>query len=168
MDGYSSSWQSASQWSCSFELCECAFLAVQVLLAVAQGAFIMTPEWVTASLEAGRWLPEEKYLSNVSPVLELQPWDLKTHMRETTDTKIFMQESTDSRCYQRLDTVLCWQVRFTETAERGAARAAAAAIAAAAGRQTRPPSARHPSGLRRASEPAPTGVSSRSEGELKR
>ena len=39
----------------------------QVLLAVAQGAFILSPEWVTASLEAGRWLPEAAFASKVSP-----------------------------------------------------------------------------------------------------
>jgi len=42
-------------------------LRLQVLLAVAQGAFILTPEWVTASLEAGRWLPEAKFISEVHP-----------------------------------------------------------------------------------------------------
>jgi hypothetical protein len=42
---------------------------VQVLLAVAHGAFILTPEWVTASLEAGRWLPEKAFLSRVSLML---------------------------------------------------------------------------------------------------
>ncbi len=42
-------------------------LRLQVLLAIAQGAFILTPEWVTASLEAGRWLPEAKFISKVHP-----------------------------------------------------------------------------------------------------
>ena len=39
--------------------------AMQVLLAIACGAFLMTPEWITASLAAGVWLPEHSYLSNV-------------------------------------------------------------------------------------------------------
>ena len=38
---------------------------LQLLLAVASGAYLMTPAWVTASLEAGHWLPEQTYLSNV-------------------------------------------------------------------------------------------------------
>ena len=33
----------------------------QVLLAVAAGAWLMTPEWVAASLQAGHWLPEAPY-----------------------------------------------------------------------------------------------------------
>ena len=45
----------------------------QVLLAVAQGAFIMTPEWVTASLEAGHWLPEDGFISKVTPTRASQP-----------------------------------------------------------------------------------------------
>ena len=43
-------------------------LCAQVLLAVAQGAFILSPEWVTASLEVGRWLPEDRFISKVSPI----------------------------------------------------------------------------------------------------
>lgn len=39
---------------------------VQLLLAVASGAHLMTPAWVTASLEAGHWLSEQPFLSKVS------------------------------------------------------------------------------------------------------
>lgn len=38
---------------------------LQLLLAVASGAYLMTPAWVTASLEAGYWLPEQPFLSTV-------------------------------------------------------------------------------------------------------
>lgn len=38
---------------------------LQVLLAIAAGAVLVTPEWLTASLEAGEWLPEEPFLSKV-------------------------------------------------------------------------------------------------------
>lgn len=48
-------------------------MMVQVLLAVASGAYLMTPAWVTASLEAGRWLPEQQFLSTVHPLPPTQP-----------------------------------------------------------------------------------------------
>ena len=38
---------------------------VQVLLAIAAGAMLVTPEWLTASVEAGEWLPEEPFLAQV-------------------------------------------------------------------------------------------------------
>lgn len=38
---------------------------LKTMLGVANGAWMMTPEWVTASLEAGYWLPEEQYVANV-------------------------------------------------------------------------------------------------------
>lgn len=34
---------------------------MKVMLAIANGAKLVTPEWLTASLEAGRWLPEGPY-----------------------------------------------------------------------------------------------------------
>ena len=34
---------------------------MKAMLAVANGAHFVTPEWLTASLEAGRWLPERSY-----------------------------------------------------------------------------------------------------------
>ena len=34
---------------------------MKVLLAISRGAVIVTPEWITASLEAGRWLPETPF-----------------------------------------------------------------------------------------------------------
>lgn len=40
-------------------------LVVQVLLAIAAGAVLVTPEWLTASVEAGEWLPEEPFLPQV-------------------------------------------------------------------------------------------------------
>ena len=39
--------------------------ALQVLLAITAGALLVTPEWLTASLEAGEWLPEEPFLAKV-------------------------------------------------------------------------------------------------------
>ena len=39
---------------------------MQVLLAIAAGAKLVTPEWLTASMEAGDWLPEDPYLAQVS------------------------------------------------------------------------------------------------------
>ena len=38
---------------------------MQVLLAVANGAWLLSPEWVTASLEAGQWLPEQPFEAQV-------------------------------------------------------------------------------------------------------
>lgn len=38
---------------------------LKLLLAVANGALLMSPEWVTASIEAGHWLPEGPYLADV-------------------------------------------------------------------------------------------------------
>ena len=38
---------------------------VQVLLAVAAGAWLLTPEWVDASLQAGHWLPEAPFQAQV-------------------------------------------------------------------------------------------------------
>ena len=40
-------------------------LLAQVLLAIAAGALLVTPEWLTASVEAGEWLPEEPFLAQV-------------------------------------------------------------------------------------------------------
>ena len=42
-----------------------AYCNLQVLLAIAAGAVLVTPEWLTASLEAGEWLPEEPFLAKV-------------------------------------------------------------------------------------------------------
>lgn len=36
-------------------------VCVQVLLAVANGAHLVSPKWVTESVAAGRWLPEDGY-----------------------------------------------------------------------------------------------------------
>lgn len=38
---------------------------LKTMLAVVHGAYLLRPEYVTASLEAGFWLPEENYLANV-------------------------------------------------------------------------------------------------------
>lgn len=38
---------------------------MQVLLAIAAGAMLVTPDWLTASLEAGEWLPEAPFLAQV-------------------------------------------------------------------------------------------------------
>ncbi|KAK9845443.1 hypothetical protein WJX81_006533 [Elliptochloris bilobata] len=38
---------------------------LKVLLAVAAGAWLLAPEWVAASLEAGHWLPEAPFLAQV-------------------------------------------------------------------------------------------------------
>jgi hypothetical protein len=34
---------------------------LKTMLAVANGAYVLKPEWVTASIEAGKWLPEEDF-----------------------------------------------------------------------------------------------------------
>ena len=41
----------------------------QVLLAVAAGAWLLTPEWVDASLQAGHWLPEAPFQAQVRTLL---------------------------------------------------------------------------------------------------
>lgn len=38
---------------------------LKVLLAITNGAWLLSPEWVTASLEAGRWLPESRFPATV-------------------------------------------------------------------------------------------------------
>lgn len=38
---------------------------MKTMLAIIHGAYFMKPEWVTASLEAGYWLPEAEYLADV-------------------------------------------------------------------------------------------------------
>lgn len=38
---------------------------LKVMLAVANGAWLVTPEWITASLEAGKWLPESEFIAPV-------------------------------------------------------------------------------------------------------
>ncbi len=40
-------------------------MLLQLLLAVANGAHILSPEWLTASREAGRWLPEADFIADV-------------------------------------------------------------------------------------------------------
>jgi hypothetical protein len=38
---------------------------LKVMLAIANGAWLVSPEWITASLEAGRWLPESQFSAKV-------------------------------------------------------------------------------------------------------
>lgn len=38
---------------------------LKLMLAVANGAWLLSPQWVTASLEAGRWLPESQFSAKV-------------------------------------------------------------------------------------------------------
>lgn len=38
---------------------------LKLMLAVAAGAWLVSPQWVTASLEAGRWLPESQFPAKV-------------------------------------------------------------------------------------------------------
>eukprot|EP00889_Picochlorum_renovo_P008798 jgi/Picre1/35828/NNA_003288.t1 len=38
---------------------------LKTMLAVVHGAYLLRPEYITASLEAGFWLPEDEYLANV-------------------------------------------------------------------------------------------------------
>jgi hypothetical protein len=38
---------------------------LKLLLGVAEGAHLMSPAWVTDSLAAGHWLPEEGYVAQV-------------------------------------------------------------------------------------------------------
>jgi len=38
---------------------------LKVMLAIANGAWLISPEWITASLEAGRWLPESQFPAEV-------------------------------------------------------------------------------------------------------
>ena len=52
---------------------------LKVLLAIAAGAFLLQPEWLAASLQAGAWLPEQPFWAKVLhrrcppfPVVELQ------------------------------------------------------------------------------------------------
>ena len=39
--------------------------AVQVLLGIAAGAWLLTPEWLAASAAAGRWLDEHNFEAEV-------------------------------------------------------------------------------------------------------
>ncbi|KAL4430735.1 hypothetical protein ABPG75_005991 [Micractinium tetrahymenae] len=38
---------------------------LKLMLAVANGAWLLSPQWVTASVEAGRWLPESQFSAKV-------------------------------------------------------------------------------------------------------
>lgn len=38
---------------------------MKAMLAVANGGYFLSPEWITASLEAGKWLPESEYPAKV-------------------------------------------------------------------------------------------------------
>ena len=38
---------------------------LKVLLAIAAGAFLLQPEWLAASLQAGAWLPEQPFWAKV-------------------------------------------------------------------------------------------------------
>lgn len=49
--------------------CSCCIYVAQVLLAVAAGAWLLTPEWVSASLQAGHWLPEAPFQAQAR-----RPW----------------------------------------------------------------------------------------------
>lgn len=46
---------------------------MQVLLGIARGAWLLTPEWVTASAAAGRWLDESGYEAEVPIFTVLLP-----------------------------------------------------------------------------------------------
>ena len=67
----------AAPWCCTVlqSRCICSKdkCAWQVLLAIAAGAVLVTPEWLTSSLEAGEWLPEAPFLAQVSPCMHLPP-----------------------------------------------------------------------------------------------
>lgn len=52
-------------FTCTFAQGTLLHLLAQVLLAIAAGALLVTPEWLTASVEAGEWLPEEPFLAQV-------------------------------------------------------------------------------------------------------
>lgn len=45
---------------------------LQVMLAVTNGAHILSPEWLSASREAGHWLPEADFAVEV-PCLTSKP-----------------------------------------------------------------------------------------------
>ena len=45
--------------------CNTEDLAVQVLLGIAAGAWLLTPEWLAASAAAGRWLDEHRFAAEV-------------------------------------------------------------------------------------------------------
>lgn len=40
-------------------------LSEQVYMAIARGAWILSPRWMAASLEAGQWQPEEDFPAEV-------------------------------------------------------------------------------------------------------
>ena len=64
----SPAWMACRGGSCTWQLEDVSLccLVSQVLLAVANGAWLLTPEWVTASLEAGQWLPEPPFEAKVA------------------------------------------------------------------------------------------------------
>jgi BRCA1 C Terminus (BRCT) domain len=47
---------------------------LKLLLAIVNGAWLLSPQWVTASLEAGRWLPEEGFLAQVGCYRAARRW----------------------------------------------------------------------------------------------
>ena len=90
-------------------------LPLQVLLAVAQGAYILTPEWVTASLEAGEWLPEDEFISKVKPprAFQIRATCGSPHVRSCELTCFLLRQ-----CISPTFSAERLQVRYTETAER--------------------------------------------------
>lgn len=54
----------------------------QVLMAITNGAWLLTPAWLTASLEAGCWLPESPFVSQASkPFVPCVPYFCKWILR---------------------------------------------------------------------------------------
>ena len=49
----------------AFSLSEAMPEGLQVLLAIASGAWLLDPSWVQASLQAGAWLPEAPFAAQV-------------------------------------------------------------------------------------------------------
>ena len=47
--------------------CEWAISHVQVLLGIATGAWLLTPDWIAASAAAGKWLSERSFQAEVGP-----------------------------------------------------------------------------------------------------
>lgn len=47
--------------------CEWAISHVQVLLGIAAGAWLLTPDWIAASAAAGKWLSERSFQAEVGP-----------------------------------------------------------------------------------------------------
>ena len=82
---------------------------LKVLLAIAAGAFLLQPEWLAASLQAGAWLPEEpfwaKVLQRLAPLLPVLRYRLLASLPEVP--WVLSQFAAGLCSWQLNDIIVC-------------------------------------------------------------